>query len=129
MKTLSSSCVMLVLLVCLTLSACATSENANRPGNTNATATQTASPAQGANANTPATTASPGDYNLLYEATTNTEWISNPSAPTPTKGSIKKGERIHFSREPSPIGATWQDAKLSDGTIRFVHPADFKKVS
>ena len=128
----------LLLLVCVALSGCSAGENANTSGNANATgnantgvnsnANTSVNTNTAGNANGAVTTASPAEYNLPYEAIKDTEWISNPNAPNPTKGNLKKGDRIHFNREPSPSGATWQDAKLSDGKIRFVHPADFKKL-
>ena len=119
----------LLLLVCVALSGCSASENANTSGNTNTNANRAVNTNTTGNANGAVTTASPAEYNLPYEATKDTEWISNPTAPTPTKGNLKKGDRIHFNREPSGVpGATWQDAKIPDGTIKFVHPADFKKL-
>ncbi|HKG14261.1 MAG TPA: hypothetical protein VKB12_13120 [Pyrinomonadaceae bacterium] len=68
------------------------------------------------------------DFKLPYEATKDTDWISNPNAPEPRTGSLKKGDKVFFSREPSGAGETWQDAKIPNGTRKFVHPADFKKL-
>lgn len=67
------------------------------------------------------------EYNLPYRAVTDTEWISNPNSPDPKTGTISKGTVVLFNREPSSLGATWQDAILDDGTLRFVHPSDFQK--
>lgn len=69
------------------------------------------------------------DFKLPYEATKDTQWNSNPRAPKENQrtGSLKKGDQVFFAREPS--GASeWQDAKIPNGTRKFVHPADFKKL-
>jgi hypothetical protein len=67
------------------------------------------------------------DFKLPYEATKDTEWNSNPRAPKPRTGSLKKGDKVFFSREPSST-EIWQDARIPNGTRKFVHPADFKKL-
>jgi guanyl-specific ribonuclease Sa len=130
-KIASLSVAIIMMIGCLALSACSTNENANTMGNmnttknanTSATNTNTTS-----NVNAAETPASLADYNLPYEATKDTDWISNPNSPNPTTGSLKEGDKIFFNREPSSIGATWQDAKIPDGTRKFVHPSDFKKL-
>lgn len=65
-------------------------------------------------------------YKLPYKATKDTQWSSNPNSQQPTTGTVKRGEVVNFSRQPSSIGVTWQDAKLSDGSIKWVHPYDFE---
>jgi hypothetical protein len=133
MRTTSLSIALLMVIGCLALSACSTNENTNTTGNIN-TARNANTPTANANANTTGnvnaaqTPPSLADYNLPYEATKDTDWTSNPQSPNPTTGSLKKGDKIFFNREPSSIGATWQDAKIPDGTRKFVHPGDFKKL-
>jgi len=73
-----------VLFVCLALSGCSGTENANTGTNTGVNANRAPTANTTGNANVASPTASPADYNLFYEATKDTEWTSNPSAPSPT---------------------------------------------
>jgi hypothetical protein len=72
--------------------------------------------------------AKPSEYNLPYVASRNTDWINNPNAPQPTRGKVKKGDRVYFNRKPTDIGggASWQDAWVEKESARyFVRPYDF----
>jgi hypothetical protein len=128
--------IMVVALTSFAFSSCQqtntnTVANANGPNSNSANVN--AVPRETANSNASVTFDNLGpsvpapEYNIPYEATKQTEWVSNPQSPNPTKGNLQTGSKVLFNREPSPIGATWQDAKLEDG--RFVHPADFKKIT
>lgn len=126
-------------LTCFLFSSCQqtnTNTAANANGSNSNSGNVSAVPRETANSNVASVTfdnvgptVPPPEYNIPYEATRQTEWISNPQSPNPTKGNLQAGNKILFNREPSPIGATWQDARLEDGNVRFVHPSDFKKVT
>jgi hypothetical protein len=66
-------------------------------------------------------------YNLPYEAVSDTEWNHNPMFPDAPTGSVSKGTKVFFDRE-EPITPTWQLAKFEDDSLKYVHPADFKKL-
>jgi hypothetical protein len=75
------------------------------------------------------TTADVNEYNLPYIAVQDTVWSTNPASSRPPRtGEIKQAEVVYFNRTPSEIPATWQDAKIPDGTIKFVHPNHFRPV-
>ena len=70
------------------------------------------------------TTGSAASYTMTAEATRDTEWAAsnNPSA---TRGTIRQGDTVMFGTAPS-TSMEWQQARLSDGTVRYVRPTDFR---
>ena len=66
-------------------------------------------------------------YSMTYEATRDTEWVASTEAGA-TRGTLRSGNRVMFSHMPDTTLA-WQQAKLTDGTVRWVRPADFRAVS
>ncbi|GAB4017045.1 hypothetical protein [Spirosoma koreense] len=70
------------------------------------------------------------EFTVCYKALLDTEWIDDPSNPTNhSKGFIALGETIWLHPDHSGIGPVWQQARLVDNTLRFVHYHDFEKVS
>ncbi|QHV98692.1 hypothetical protein [Spirosoma endbachense] len=68
------------------------------------------------------------EFTVAYKALVDTEWIDNPANPTDhLKGFIGQGERIWLHPDHSGIGPLWQQARLVDKTLRYIHFHDFKK--
>lgn len=67
------------------------------------------------------------DYNMPYKAIRDTTWSSDPASSNPTTGKILAGKIVLFNRDPLTGTTRWQDAKLEDGTIKYVRPVDFQK--
>ena len=70
-----------------------------------------------------ADTASTG-YTMAYEAARDTEWAASTDA-NASRGTIARGDRVMFMRAPDANNG-WQQARLSDGSVRYVRPADFR---
>jgi hypothetical protein len=67
-----------------------------------------------------------GTYDRQYQAALDTPWVSNPNNVTSAnQGTIRRGDRVYFSCDVRS-DATWQEAKLPDGSIHYVHPSDFR---
>jgi hypothetical protein len=66
-------------------------------------------------------------YTMPYEATRDTEWAASTDA-NAARGTIARGDRVMFMRAPD-ASSSWQQARLSDGTVRYVRPADFRAVA
>ena len=66
-------------------------------------------------------------YTQPYIATVNTPYASTPNATT-AEGTIRQGERVYFNGtlQANPGGNAWQQARLEDGSIRYVKPAEFR---
>lgn len=66
----------------------------------------------------------PLEYKYPATAIKQTDWISNPADPSAETGFIKKGEQVDFSQN---LGRDlWQEARLANGKVVFVHPLDFE---
>jgi hypothetical protein len=73
----------------------------------------------------PAAAAAPAPtYTMTYEATRDTEWAASTDA-SAARGTLRVGDRVMFSHAPD-TSTGWQQARLSDGTVRWVRPADFR---
>jgi hypothetical protein len=69
-------------------------------------------------------------FTMGYKALWDTEWINDPANPTdPLKGFIGQGETIWLHPDHAGIGPAWQQARLVDKTLRFVHFHDFIKIA
>ncbi|MBD2755806.1 hypothetical protein [Spirosoma validum] len=69
-------------------------------------------------------------FTIGYKALLDTEWIDDPANPIDhIKGFIGQGETIWLHPDHSGIGPVWQQARLVDKTLRFVHLHDFKKIA
>jgi hypothetical protein len=66
-------------------------------------------------------------YAMAYEATQDTQWAASTDA-NAARGTIARGDHVMFMRAPD-ASSSWQQARLSDGTVRYVHPADFRAVA
>ena len=66
----------------------------------------------------------PADYNYAYTATRDTEWKATTASDS-MGGTLTRGTTVHFDRS-ADSSMTWQQARLDDGSIRYVHPADFR---
>lgn len=122
--------VIVTLVGGLTSLSCTNVDNANQATNTNPGAITKAntntSPTM-----TPSVSATPDPkFNLPYEATKDTGWISNPNpspGTTPTKGTVAKGTKLFFDHV-APVTPNWQLAMFPDNSKKYVHPDDFKKL-
>ena len=63
-------------------------------------------------------------YTMPYQATRDTEWTSSTD-PGATKGTVRMGDRVMFTTTPN-TGLAWQQAKLANGHVRWVRPADYR---
>ncbi len=72
------------------------------------------------------TTNRPMNYTYEYRATQDTAWRSSTAADA-NSGTVNRGSRAMFDRTPDR-SMTWQQARLDDGTVRYVHPTDFELV-
>ncbi len=71
----------------------------------------------------------PADYTVAHTAIQDTEWLAEPANPVNLmKGIIRKGDIIWFHPDHCGSGPTWQQARLRNETLRYVHLSDFKKV-
>ena len=67
-----------------------------------------------------------GTYDHQYEAALDTPWVSSPNnVANANQGTVRRGDRVYFSGDVRS-DATWQEAKLPDGSIHYVHPSDFR---
>lgn len=65
-------------------------------------------------------------YDRQYEAALDTPWVSSPNnVSSANQGTVRRGDRVQFSGD-AKSDATWQEAKLPDGSIHYVHPSDFR---
>ena len=99
--------------------------DANRPRSADASVTvdrpMTAQPAVQAGASV-----GTGTYDRPYEAALDTPWVSSPNnVSSANQGTVRRGDRVQFSGDVRS-DATWQEAKLPDGSIHYVHPSDFR---
>lgn len=70
------------------------------------------------------------EFDNAYQALQDTKWITNPADETnQDTGIIRQGELIWFNRDHLECGLVWQQALLSDKTLRYVHRRDFKPIS
>lgn len=67
-----------------------------------------------------------GTYDRAYQASLDTPWTASPNATTAGSGTVRRGERVWFSGDTRSDSA-WQQARLEDGTVRYVHPSDFQR--
>lgn len=67
-------------------------------------------------------------YSMPYEAAEDTEWASSSDMATATRGTVRRGEIVMFNRAPD-TSAQWQQARLADGTVRYVRPTAFRMSS
>jgi hypothetical protein len=73
-----------------------------------------------------ASVGSAGTYDRRYEAAIDTPWVSSPNnVSSANQGTVRRGDRVQFSGDVRS-DATWQEARLPDGTIHYVHPSDFR---
>ena len=81
-------------------------------------------PSASAEVSTGTGTGMAASYTMTAEAVRDTEWAAsnNPSA---TRGTIRAGDTVMFGAAPD-TSMGWQQARLSDGTVRYVRPADFR---
>jgi len=70
------------------------------------------------------TTHRPADYTYEYRAIQDTPWKAS-TASYANSGTIARGTRVYFDRSPDRT-MSWQQARLDDGNIRYVHPTDFE---
>jgi hypothetical protein len=118
-----------LLAGCLASLSCTQADNANT---TNTNTSNASKPnTNSAATTTPAKVATPDPkFNLPYEAVRDTGWTSNPNPPpptTPTNGTVVKGTKVFFDHV-APVTPTWQIAMFEDGSKKYVHPDDFKKL-
>ena len=66
-------------------------------------------------------------YSMAYEAAEDTEWAASADA-SATRGTIRRGEVVMFHRTPD-TSQQWQQARLADGTVRYVRPNAFRMSS
>ena len=62
-------------------------------------------------------------YSMAYEAAEDTEWAASADA-SARRGTIRKGERVMFNREPD-ASSEWQQARVN-GELRWVRPKAFR---
>lgn len=63
-------------------------------------------------------------YTMTAEATRDTEWAAS-SDTSAARGTIRAGDTVMFNRSPD-TSMEWQQARIGDGTVRYVRPADFR---
>ena len=68
-----------------------------------------------------------GGYSMAYQAAEDTEWAASADA-SATRGTIRRGETVMFNRAPDS-SQQWQQARLADGTVRYVRPNAFRMSS
>jgi hypothetical protein len=73
------------------------------------------------------TTSTTAGYTMAYQATRDTEWAASTDA-SAARGTLQRGDRVMFMRTPD-ASTDWQQARLPDGTVRYVRPADFRPVT
>lgn len=61
-------------------------------------------------------------YDRPYVATRDTEYATS-TATDARRGTITSGTRVYFSAAPGT--STWQQARVDDQGVVYVHPADF----
>jgi hypothetical protein len=67
-----------------------------------------------------------GTFDHPYQAALDTPWVSSPNnVSSANQGTVHRGDRVQFSGDVRS-DATWQEAKLPDGSIHYVHPSDFR---
>ena len=66
-------------------------------------------------------------YSMAYQATRDTEWVTGTDA-NAKRGTLRTGDRVMFSSAPD-TSLAWQQARLADGNVRWVRPADFRAVT
>jgi hypothetical protein len=70
------------------------------------------------------------EFIVAYTALRNTEWVAEPANPVNLKkGLIRKGDTIWFHPDHFGSGPIWQQARLRNRTLRYVHLSDFKAVA
>ncbi len=67
-------------------------------------------------------------YSMPFEAAEDTEWASSSDVVTATRGTIRRGDIVMFSGAPD-TSMQWQQARLNDGTVRYVRPTAFRMSS
>lgn len=67
-------------------------------------------------------------YSMPFEAAADTEWSSSSDMATATRGTVRQGEIVMFNRAPD-TSSQWQQARLADGTVRYVRPTAFRMSS
>ena len=73
----------------------------------------------------PAADARPGTgFSMPFEAAQDTEWVASTKKGA-ERGTIGRGEIVMFKRAPDSSKA-WQQARIGDGTIRYVQPQSFR---
>ncbi len=69
-------------------------------------------------------------FDVAYQATQDTEWLADPANPdNHHKGLIHEGETIWFHPRHFGSGPAWQQARLTDRTVRYVHLHDFREIT
>ncbi|AUD00445.1 hypothetical protein [Spirosoma pollinicola] len=70
------------------------------------------------------------NFTVPYKARKDTEWTDDPANPTNhLTGFIGKGETIWLNPDQSGLGPAWQQARLADKTLCYIHFHDFNLVS
>src|SRR3954463_13820713 len=70
------------------------------------------------------TTSTTTGYTMAYQATRDTEWAASTDT-SAARGTLQRGDHVMFMRTPD-ASMDWQQARLPDGTVRYVRPADFR---
>ncbi len=66
----------------------------------------------------------PARYTIAYQATKDSDWKSS-NEPDASTGTVTKGTIVYFDRMPE-TSETWQQARVGDGYVRWVHPSDYQ---
>jgi hypothetical protein len=65
-----------------------------------------------------------GDFTHAYTATEDTSWRASTSADA-ERGTVRRGTVVYTDR-PMDMSRDWQQARFSDGSVRYVDPDDFR---
>lgn len=69
------------------------------------------------------------DFDVAHRAIRSTEWVADPTNPVNlTKGPLLRGDLVWFHPDHFGSGPAWLQARLPNGTLAYVHLADFKQV-
>ena len=66
-----------------------------------------------------------GRFDMTYEATRDTEWVSSTAADA-ERGQLRAGDRVMLDRAPGT--ADWQEARTTTGRTVYIRPTDFRKM-
>lgn len=65
-----------------------------------------------------------GEFTHAYTATEDTEWRASTAADA-ERGTVRRGTMVYTDR-PLDASRDWQQARFSDGSIRYIDPDDFR---